>query len=64
VRDGNGEPHLAGLGIPPIALTAGTLPSSEILFKKSLHEVKGLLESQAYLKIHVLLMLQQLSNNQ
>jgi hypothetical protein len=58
VGDGDGEPHLAGLGIPSIALTAGTLPSSEILFKKSLHEVKGLLKSQVGLKIHLLPMFQ------
>jgi hypothetical protein len=48
--DGDGEPHLAGLGIPPISLTDGTLPGSEILFKRSLHDVKALFESQAYLK--------------
>lgn len=50
VGDGDGEPHLAGLGISPIKITSGTLPSAEILFKKSLHEVNGLLESQEYLK--------------
>jgi len=50
VGDGDGDPSLAGLGIPPIALAAGVSPGAEILFKKSLHEVKALLESQAYLK--------------
>ena len=50
VGDGDGEPHLAGLGIPPIALTSGESPGSEMLFKRSLHEVKALFESQAYLK--------------
>jgi hypothetical protein len=50
VGDGDGEPHLAGLGLPTISLTDGTLPGSEILFKRSLHDVKALLESQAYLK--------------
>jgi hypothetical protein len=50
VGDGDGEPHLAGLGIAPISLTDGTLPGSEILFKRSLHDVKALFESQAYLK--------------
>ncbi len=50
ISDGEGDPILAGLGVPPIALTSGSSPSAEMLFKRSLHEVKGLLESQAYLK--------------
>jgi hypothetical protein len=50
VGDGGGDPQLAGLGLPPIALTAGESPGSEMLFKRRLHEVKALLESQAYLK--------------
>ena len=50
VGDGKGDIHLAGLGIPPIALTDGSSPGSEILFKRSLHEVKALFDSQAYLK--------------
>jgi hypothetical protein len=50
VGDGEGDPTLAGLGVPPIALTSGSSPGAEVLFKRSLHEVKGLLESQAYLK--------------
>jgi len=50
VGDGEGDPTLAGLGVPPMALTSGSSPGAEILFKRSLHEVKGLLESQAYLK--------------
>jgi len=37
------------LGFPPRALTDGSAPSAEILFKRSLHEVKGLLESKSYL---------------
>ncbi len=40
---------LAGLGIPPSALTDGTAPGAEALFKRSLHEVKGLVESKVYL---------------
>jgi hypothetical protein len=50
VSDGEGDPTLTGLGTPPMALTSGSSPGAEILFKRSLHEVKGLLESQAYLK--------------
>jgi hypothetical protein len=50
VGDGAGNMGLAGFGLPPSALTDGTAPSAEILFKRSLHEVKGLLESKAYLK--------------
>ncbi len=50
VGDGKGDIHLAGLGIPPIALTDGSSPGSEILFKCCLHEVKALFDSQAYLK--------------
>jgi hypothetical protein len=38
--------ELAGLGIPPIALTDGTVCGSEILFKRCLHESKLLFESQ------------------
>jgi hypothetical protein len=49
VGDGHGDPSIAGLGIPPGALTDGSAPSAEILFKRSLHEVKGLLESKSYL---------------
>jgi hypothetical protein len=33
VGDGEGGIELAGLGIPPIALTHGTSPGSEILLK-------------------------------
>jgi hypothetical protein len=44
VGDGHGDPTVAGLGIPPGALTNGSVPSTDILFKQSLHEVKGLLE--------------------
>jgi hypothetical protein len=47
VGDGKGDIHL---GIPPIALTDGSSPASEILFKHCLHEVKALFDSQAYLK--------------
>jgi hypothetical protein len=46
VGDGEGTLELAGLGIPPIALTDGSMPSSEILFKRCLHKVKALFESQ------------------
>jgi hypothetical protein len=48
--DGEGDYQIAGLGIPPIALTDGTQPGAEALFKHSLHDVKALYESQAYLK--------------
>jgi hypothetical protein len=37
---------LAGLGIPPSALTDGMAPGAKALFKQSLHEVKGLVESK------------------
>ncbi len=47
VGDGFGDVELAGLGIPPIALT---LHGAEQLFKRCLHEVKALFESQVYLK--------------
>ncbi len=50
VGDGEGDPTLAGLGVPPVALISGSSPGAEMLFKRSLREVKGLLESQAYLK--------------
>ncbi len=50
VGDGNGDPQLAGSGIPPIALTSGESPGSEMLLRRSLHEVMALFESQAYLK--------------
>ncbi len=51
VGDGEDDPTMAGLGIPPMALTSGSSPGAEILFKRSLHGMKGLLESQAYRKI-------------
>jgi hypothetical protein len=50
VGDGDGDISVAGLGLPPSALTDGSIPSVETLFKRSLHEVKGLLESKAYLR--------------
>jgi hypothetical protein len=50
VGDGDGDISVAGLGLPPSALTDGSIPSAETLFKRSLHEVKGLLESKAYLR--------------
>jgi hypothetical protein len=50
VSDGFGDVELAGLGVPPIALTDGTSPGAELLFKHCLHEVKALFESQVYLK--------------
>jgi hypothetical protein len=48
--DGAGNEELAGLGIPPSALTDGSLPNAETLFKCSLHEVKALYDSKQYLK--------------
>jgi hypothetical protein len=39
VGDGAGNEELAGLGIPPSALTDGNLPSAETLFKCSLHQL-------------------------
>jgi hypothetical protein len=42
--------ELAGLGIPPIALTGGTSPGAELLFKHCLFEVQALFESLVYLK--------------
>jgi hypothetical protein len=50
VGDGVGDVAKAGLGLPPMALTDGSLPGAEILFRRSLHEVKGLVESKVYLK--------------
>jgi hypothetical protein len=50
VGDGEGDTDSAGLRIAPIALTAGSQPSAEMLFKRCLHEVKALFESQQYLK--------------
>jgi hypothetical protein len=50
VGDGAGSPKVAGLGLPPSSLTDGTLPGSEVLFKRCLHEVKALYDSQLYLK--------------
>jgi hypothetical protein len=48
--DADADVSVAGLGSPPSALTDGSLPSAETLVKCSLHEVKGLLESKAYLR--------------
>ncbi len=50
VGDGDGDVSLAGLGIPPISLTDGALPGAEMLFKQGLHSMKGLVNSQVYLK--------------
>ena len=50
VGDCDGDVSLAGLGIPPISFTDGALPGAEMLFKQGLHSVKGLFDSQAYLK--------------
>jgi hypothetical protein len=50
VGDGDCDVEVAGLGLPPSALTYGSIPSAETLFRRSLHEVKSLLESKAYLK--------------
>jgi hypothetical protein len=50
VGDGDGDISVARLGLPPSALMDGSIPSVETLFKRSLHEVKGLLESKAYLR--------------
>jgi hypothetical protein len=50
VGDGEGDYWLAGLGIPPITLTDGSKPGAESLFKRWLHEVYALFESQQYLK--------------
>jgi len=41
-----------GLGVLPIALTSGSSFGAEMLFKTSLHGVKSLIDSQAYLKNH------------
>ncbi len=49
VGDGHGDVAVAGLGLPPSALTDGASPSAKTLFRRCLHEVKGLLESKAYL---------------
>jgi hypothetical protein len=51
VGDCVGSVELAGLGLPSSALTDGTLPGSEVLFKCCLCEVKALYDSQLYLKI-------------
>lgn len=49
VGDGVGSTELAGLGLPPGALTGGGLPGLGLLFKHiSLQEVKALI-SQLYL---------------
>jgi hypothetical protein len=50
VGDGDGDTQLAGSGIPPFALIVGESPGSEMLFKRSLHQVKALFETQVYLK--------------
>jgi hypothetical protein len=52
VGDGEGNMSLAGLGVPAVALTltSGVQPVAEDLFKRALHEVKGLVDSQLYLK--------------
>ncbi len=50
VGDGVGNTELAGLGIPPNALTDGSSPGAEAMFKRSLHEGKALFEALLYLK--------------
>jgi hypothetical protein len=50
VGNGAGDVTLAGLGLSPIALMDGIVPSAEILLKCSLHEVKGFLDSKFYQK--------------
>jgi hypothetical protein len=50
VGDGQGPPSVAGLGLPSSALTDGSQPSAEVLYCQCLHDVKGILDSKAYLK--------------
>ena len=46
----DGNVALAGLGLPPSARTDDSGSSAELLFSRSFHELKGLLECNAYIK--------------
>jgi hypothetical protein len=50
VGDGDICSGVSGFGLPTGALTSGFSPGAEALFKKALHEVKGLVDSKQYLK--------------
>jgi hypothetical protein len=50
VGNSDGNVVLAGLGLPPSALTDDSVPNTETLFKRRLHELKDLLAYKAYLK--------------
>jgi hypothetical protein len=50
VGDGQGPPSVAGVGLLTSALTDGSQPSAEVLNCQCLHDVKGMLDSKAYLK--------------
>ena len=46
--DGEGPANLAGPGVPAATLTDGLSPSADQLFKKNIHELKGLITCGAY----------------
>jgi hypothetical protein len=50
VGDGDVISAVSGFGLPTGALTSGASPCAEALFKRALHEVKGLVDSKMYLK--------------
>jgi hypothetical protein len=50
VGDGDISSGVSGFGLPTGALTSGSSPGAEALFKRALHEVKGLVDSKQYLK--------------
>jgi hypothetical protein len=51
VEDGAICSGISGFWFTPGALTSGSSPGAEALFKKALHKVKGLVDSKLYLKI-------------
>ncbi len=50
VGDGDISSGVSGFGLPTGALTSGSSPGAEALFKRALHDVKGLVDSKQYLK--------------
>ena len=50
VGDGDVSSAVSGFGLPTSALTSGASPGAEALFKRALHEVKGLVDSKMFLK--------------
>jgi hypothetical protein len=50
VGDGDLSSAVSGFRLPTDALTSGASPGAEALFKRVLHEVKGLVDSKMYVE--------------